>query len=315
MLLATAESQADWSRAAVDDLARWATDVDVRAKREERLKRHTSFGVGGPCPLMLFPEHHQRVVEIVRWSAQRQLPLRILGGGTNLLVRDEGIREVVVNTTRLLSGIDESVGRIRFPAGTATARALHHTVESGRDGLVWASGLPGTLGGAAAGNAGCWGGDMASCTESMIVIDANGGVHDLGKSDLDWTYRNLNVRGVVSPWIIVAVSISTTDSDPGALRARYEDLQEQKRDRQPVGARNSGCIFRNPPGQAAGAILDAAGCKGLRVGGAVVSDRHANFVINDGSATAADISALIEALIIRAREAVDVELLAEVQRW
>ena len=111
------------------------------------------------------------------------------------------------------------------------------------------------------------------------------------------------------------MTIATEDGDPDALRARYDDLQARKRERQPVGARNSGCIFRNPDGHPAGALLDAAGCKGLRVGGAVVSERHANFIVNDGDATAADISELIGLLISRARDHAGVELREEVRRW
>jgi UDP-N-acetylmuramate dehydrogenase len=315
MLLATTDSQTAWSEPAIRDLVAWAESVEVRSATDEPLRRHTSFGVGGPCPLMLYPSRPEHVIEVVRWCAARGLPLRVLGGGSNLLVADAGTPDLVVNTTRLVEGGSEEPTSVRLPAGTVTAQALHRTVAAGRDGLVWASGLPGTLGGAAAGNAGCWGGEMATSTAGLTAVDATGATHTLAAAKLRWSYRHLALEGVSEPWCIVDVTISTQDGDPVALRARYEELQSRKRERQPVGARNSGCIFRNPDGHAAGAILDAAGCKGLRVGGAVVSERHANFIVNDGTATAADISALIEQLISRARDTAGVDLREEVRRW
>lgn len=305
-----------WTPAALAELERQAGALRVICRRAEPLRRHTSFGVGGPCPLMLFPERADHVVQLADWAGRRALRYRILGGGTNLLVRDEGICEPVINTTRMALDSSLEHDRAIFAAGVPTARALHRTVTAGLDGLVWASGLPGTMGGAAAGNAGCWGGDMASCTDYLDVVDDHGRLHRVNAADLQWAYRDLSLPGSIpSPWFVVAVAIRVHERDPKALRSTYDELQDRKRDEQPVGARNSGCIFRNPDGKAAGAVLDAAGCKGMRVGGAVVSEQHANFIINDGDATYADVDALIEQLIAAAQRAAGIELRPEIRRW
>lgn len=305
-----------WTPAALAELEHQAGALRVICRRAEPLRRHTSFGVGGPCPLMLFPERADHVVQLADWAGRRALRYRILGGGTNLLVRDEGICEPVINTTRMALDSSLEHDRAIFAAGLLTARAVHRTVTAGLDGLVWASGLPGTMGGAAAGNAGCWGGDMASCTDYLDVVDDHGRLHRVNAADLQWAYRDLSLPGSIpSPWFVVTVAIRVHERDPKALRSTYEELQARKRDEQPVGARNSGCIFRNPEGKAAGAVLDSAGCKGMRVGGAVVSERHANFIINDGDATYADVDALIEQLIAAAQRAAGIELRPEIRRW
>ena len=305
-----------WTPAALAEIEHAAAAVGVACLPAEPLRRHTSFGVGGPCPLMLFPERADQVVQLSDWAGRRSLRCRILGGGTNLLVRDRGVEEPVINTTRMT--LDSALGRDRaiFTAGLPTARALHRTVAAGLDGMVWASGLPGTIGGAAAGNAGCWGGDMASCTDYLDVVDGHGRLQRVGSADLEWLYRDVALpSSVATPWFVVAVAIRVHDADPKALRDTYKELQTRKRDNQPVGARNSGCIFRNPVGMAAGAVLDEAGCKGTRVGGAVVSEQHANFIINDRGATCEDVDGLIAKLIAAARRAVGVELRPEIRRW
>ncbi len=305
-----------WTSAALADLERMAETIGVASRHLEPLRRHTSFGVGGPCPLMLFPERPEQVVDLAQWAGQRALCCRILGGGTNLLVGDAGVAEPVINTTRMTLETRFERDRAVFAAGLPTARALHKTVAAGLDGLVWAAGLPGTLGGAAAGNAGCWGGDMASCTEYLDVVDGRGQLHRVATADLGWEYRSLAMpRSVISPWFVVAVAVRVQEGDPLALRTSYEELQTRKRDKQPVGARNSGCVFRNPEGRAAGAVLDAAGCKGMRVGGAVVSEQHANFIVNDRGATCEDVEGLIDQLVAAARRTEGIDLQPEVRRW
>jgi UDP-N-acetylmuramate dehydrogenase len=305
-----------WLPGAIDGIEEYARHLRINSRRDEPLRRHTSFGVGGPCPLMLFPETPDHVASLAQWAGDRGLHCRVLGGGTNLLVNDTGVNAPVMSTTHLCADSHIGEGVATFPAGLATARALHQTVAAGLDGLVWASGLPGTIGGAAAGNAGCWGGDMGSCVESLDIVDAHGQRHLLAREDLQWSYRGLafNVE-VRAPWLIIAASLRVEPGNHDLLRSRYEDLQTRKRESQPVGARNSGCIFRNPDGRAAGAILDAAGCKGMRVGGAVVSHEHANFIVNDRGASAADVGALIEQLTAAAERAAGVELVPEVRRW
>lgn len=309
-------ADARWPASAVRELRARAERASLRVAVDEPLARHTSMGVGGPTPLMVWPRTGDDVIDLCAWMGRRGLRWRHLGGGTNLLVSDAGVTEPVLSFTALNAGIEIGEASAHLPAGTVTAQALRRTAEAGRDGLVWAAGLPGTIGGAAAGNAGCWGGEMADVVEYLDVVDMQGGAQRVEAANLSWAYRSLSLP--VPPGAgaaIVAVGLRLSPADPVALRARYEELQRLKRDRQPVGARNSGCIFRNPEGTSAGQLLDRAGCKGMRVGDAEISGVHANFVVNRGGATCAQVLELVERVTTRVRERFDVELQPEICRW
>ncbi len=310
-------SVARWTAGALRDLRHLAAELSLRTARDEPLARHTSMGVGGPCPLMVWPRRTEHVRRLTRFMGLRGLGWRILGGGSNLLVSDRGITEVILHTGELVDGNRVDTGCAVFAAGTPTARALRSTVDAGLDGLVWSTGLPGTIGGAAAGNAGCWGSDMAHSVAALEVVAGDGAAHRFEGSDLGWTYRTLRFPQELAPPVtIVAVIVATSEGDPAELRSRYEQLQRTKRERQPVGARNSGCIFRNPEGHpGAGQLIVVSGCKGLRIGDAQVSSRHANFVVNRGAATAGQVLDLIDLVGTRVRDCTGVDLQPEIRQW
>jgi UDP-N-acetylmuramate dehydrogenase len=306
-----------WSATALADLEDLCRQHGCTTARDEFLARHTSIGVGGPTPLMIWPRHPEAVAAALEWCAARDLRWRVLGGGTNVLVGDRGVDEPVFHLTSLTDGVRVAAPSAVFPAGIPTAQALKTTLREGLRGLVWATGLPGTVGGAAAGNAGCWGGQMADVVTRLDVVDAMGAWHELGEADLTWRYRSLRLPPSLGAGsIIVAVTLSVSPSDPEVLQQRFEELHDAKRRQQPIGARNAGCIFKNPdPEHPAGRLIDQAGCKGLRVGGAQISEQHGNFLINRGDATSAD----VEELIRRVREAVRQDagrvLEEEIDRW
>lgn len=305
-----------WRPAAVEELARLALDCGCETRRDEPLARHTSMGVGGPTPLLVWPRHAEQLERLTRWMSGRDLPWRVLGGGTNLLVGEAGVDEPVIGCTQLTAGADVTEEGGHFPAGLPTARALRMTLETGRDGLVWAAGLPGTIGGAAAGNAGCWGGEMGNAVTYLDVVDAAGELLRLPAAELRWEYRTLGLPHGLESAVIAAVGIGLQPAEAGELQERYEGWQELKRQRQPVGARNAGCIFRNPePGRGAGALLDSAGCKGMRCGDAEISTVHANFIINRGEATADDILRLLQRARERVHERFGLWLQPEIRRW
>lgn len=303
--------------AALRDLQRAAAERGCRHRRDEPLARHTSMGIGGPCPLMIWPRRPADVRALAAWMGGRGLHWRVLGGGTNLLVSDRGVDDVVLAMGQLDTGDTYDADGARFPAGMSTARALHRTVRRGLDGLVWAAGLPGSIGGATAGNAGCWGGEAAHVVSALEVVDGRGESHELAAGQLDWEYRSLRLpAGVIEPATIVGVRVRLHEGEAAALERRYLELQDRKRTSQPVGARNSGCIFRNPDGErTAGQLIDEAGCKGLAVGGASISTVHANFVINRGDASAADVELLVAQVRRRVQERFDVDLGTEIRRW
>lgn len=312
----TSGARGTWSPTAIGELASLAAAAGCEARRDEPLARHTSMGVGGPTPLLIWPRRAEHLVRLAGWIAERDLPWRILGGGTNLLVGDAGVAEPVIGCAQLTSDtmVDGDAGH--FPAGLPTARALRMTLEAGRDGLVWAAGLPGTIGGAAAGNAGCWGGEMGNVVTYLDVVDAHGRASRLPAARLRWDYRALELPAGFRDAVIVGVGMRLQPAPVGELRERYEGWQELKRQRQPVGARNAGCIFRNPePGRGAGALLDQAGCKGMRCGDAEISSIHANFIVNRGAATSDDVQRLLELAQQRVRERFGVSLQPEIRRW
>ena len=306
-----------WTDTAWDELVAVCAAESTEVARDEPLARHTTMGVGGLTPLMLWPQHPEAVATILEWCAARGLGWRVLGGGTNVLVADAGVDKPVLNITRLRDGVRFDGTGATFPAGLPTAQALGAAVTEGLDGLVWTTGLPGTLGGAAAGNAGCWGGQMADVTTRLDVIDRNGVWQSIAAQRLSWSYRQLDLASEVGPGaVIVAVTVRLEPADPGSLARRSDDLQSRKRKSQPVGARNAGCIFKNPdPDTPAGMLIDKAGCKGRRVGDAQISELHGNFLLNHGNATAADVDSLISQVTRTVHETLGVELEEEIRRW
>lgn len=314
---ATPADGARWTPDACDELARLCRSLGGRASPDEPLDRHLSMGVGGPTPIMVWPRRPEHVEELIVWMARRGLRWRILGGGTNVLAGDDGVVDAVVNLTRLVEGARFGPDRVRLPAGMPTAQALRATCQRGLAGLEWAAGLPGTIGGAAAGNAGCWGGEMAGVVASLDVLTPTGERRTIAGDQLGWRYRGVDLQDRVGAGgAIVGVSLSVTEGDPGELEARYRELQRTKRKRQPMGAANSGCIFRNPDRErSAGRLIDAAGCKGMRVGDAEISEVHGNFLINRGDATADEVEELVAAVRRRVHRRFGVTLEEEIRRW
>jgi UDP-N-acetylmuramate dehydrogenase len=266
---------------------------------------------------MIWPRHPQAVGVVLEWCAARGLAWRVLGGGTNVLVSDRGVPEPVLNITALTDGTRIDDTRVLFPAGVTMAEALKNAARNGLAGLVWATGLPGTVGGAAAGNAGCWGGQMADVVARLDVIDSSGTWREMASAELTWAYRTSPLPAAMHDGaVIVAASLELQLGDVEELRRRSEELHAAKRAQQPIGARNAGCIFKNPdPEHPAGRLIDEAGCKGLRVGGAQISDLHGNFLINHGDATGADVDELITSVAKAVRERSGLTLQEEIHRW
>lgn len=306
-----------WTTAAVRDLRELSRRQGCRARVDEPLARHTSMGVGGPTPLMVWPTHPDQVIALTGWMGDRGLPWRVLGGGTNVLVSESGIDDPVLSLTRLTGGLRLEAPEAILPAGLPTARALKLSLQRGLAGLVWTTGLPGTVGGAAAGNAGCWGGQMADVVRWLDVVTPTGAAHRLSTTELRWDYRHLDLEERVGAGaVIVGMGMSLEEADPEPLAARSQELHRIKRERQPLGARNAGCIFRNPDADtSAGKLIDEAGCKGLRVGDAEVSALHGNFIINHGGATSGDVGRLIETIREAVVDRCGVRLEEEIRRW
>jgi len=235
---------------------------------------------------------------VARWCLQRGVPLLVLGGGFNLLVRDGGVRGVVVRLAGLRQVALEADGRIRAEAGASHSQVTRFAADQGRAGLEFAVGIPGTVGGWIAMNAGTREREMKDVVTSVEVFEpAAGRARTLTAAELRFHYR----RTELAPGaIVLAASFATHADEPDAIRERQKRLLAQRRATQPVDQPSCGSVFVNPPGDFAGRLIEAAGLKGSAAGGAMISPLHANFIVNTGGAHAADVLALIE----RARAAV-----------
>jgi UDP-N-acetylmuramate dehydrogenase len=278
----------------------WLTDYfGSQVAFSEPMSRHTTFGIGGPADALLTVRTDQQLRDLVRWAQDRGLPFMILGAGSNLLVRDGGIRGLVV---KLANGF-ESVRQGSEPlpngwvgiiagAGVLVRKLGKYALDNGLGGLNFALGIPGTVGGALRMNAGAWGSSMADTTSSISFLNQHSDIVTMGKEKLRFSYRGLDVE---EGSIILRGEFRLERSDLEGLRQEALKMQRKRRSTQPLSLPSAGSIFRNPSADvSAGELIDRAGLKGLRQGGAEVSTRHANFIVNKGDARASDVVALME---------------------
>ncbi|MFN8544759.1 MAG: UDP-N-acetylmuramate dehydrogenase [Candidatus Binatia bacterium] len=266
-----------------------------RARPDEPLARHTSFRIGGPADVLVTPDTTAELAAIVRLAARHGARLGVLGGGSNVLVGDGGMRGVVVKLGRgfrRLSWVPDADGAM-VTAGAAVqlGRLARSAVERGLAGLEFAEGIPGTVGGALFMNAGAYGGELATVVDRVDGVDVAGEVVSLSRAALAFRYR----RTALPPgFVVTAVRFRLCRDEPAAVRGRMDAARVRRTASQPQGRPNSGSMFKNPAGDFAGRLIEAGGLKGVRVGGARISERHANFIVNEGGAHAADVKALMD---------------------
>ena len=271
------------------------TTIDVL--RNEPLRKHTSWRVGGPADLFYTPSTVQELTRILA-ELPAAIPVHWLGLGSNLLVRDGGIRGAVIVTgglPRELERLDER--RVRASAGLACMLLAKRCVRWQLGPAAFFAGIPGTVGGALAMNAGAFGGETWTHVDSVTTIDRRGDVRERPRAEFEIGYRT--VRGPATEWFLSGTF--RFEHDESSSMDAIKELLARRNAAQPVGFPSCGSVFRNPPGDFAGRLIEEAGLKGLQIGGARVSDKHANFILNTGAATAAD----IEALIAEVRAAVE----------
>jgi UDP-N-acetylmuramate dehydrogenase len=265
----------------------------------EPMSRHTTFGIGGPADALLTVRTDQQLRDVVRWGHDRGLPLMILGAGSNLLVRDGGIRGLVVKLANGFESVrqgarplpDGWVG-IAAGAGVPVRKLGKYALDHGLKGLNFTLGIPGTVGGALRMNASAWGSSMADTTSFISFLTQDGDIVTMGKERLHFSYRGLNLE---EGSVILRGEFRLERSDREDLRQEALDMQRRRRSTQPLSLPSAGSIFRNPSADvSAGELIDRAGLKGLQKGGAEVSTRHANFIVNKGDARASDVVALME---------------------
>jgi UDP-N-acetylmuramate dehydrogenase len=276
----------------------------------EPLSRHTTMGVGGPAAVMAFPRTARELQAALRLRAELGVPHRILGGGSNLVAVDEGLDELVVDTEALRAVTIREDGSVTAEAGANLIGTVVKCGRAGWRGLESAVGIPGSVGGAAVMNAGAYGFSISEVMREIVVYDEAGERMDPPEG---WRFR---YRGSSIPEgaAVASVTVKLTRDEPEVLARETRELTRKRVASQP-GGRNAGCVFKNPKDVPAGRIIDELGLKGARRGRAVVSPRHANFVVNEGGATAADVLALVDLVHQQVRREAGIDLELEVKVW
>lgn len=273
----------------------------------------TTFGIGGRPVFYSRPPGYGELAPALGRCRSMGLALRVLGGGSNLLADDGELHFGVIHICE--PGFDwiERTGpaRLRVGAGVRMARLLKHCRDEGLGGLECLAGVPGTLGGALAGNAGAWGMSIADRLASVWTVDHTGNVRERPAQNVTFGYRTSSLAGS----IITEAELALERCSPTAVSRRMKRCLRERAVRHPTGKASAGCVFKNPPGASAAKLLDLCGMKGLRVGDAEVSQRHANFICNLQAASARDVLRLIEAMREGVRQRFDVELELELKHW
>jgi len=290
----------------------WRNAFGISTDRSSPLSRWTTLGVGGPAEVLAFPSSVEQCSSLLADCAVEGTEWRVLGRGSNLLVDDAGVPGVVIHT-RLLRWLrigDD--GRVRAGAGLQTSTLLAQTRQAGLGGLECLVGYPASVGGAARMNAGGKWGETGARIEEVVVVEAGGDVRTLSAAECAFGYRTSSLGRAV----VAEVAFRLPEVDPRDYRARIEAIHSEKAAVQPLSQPSAGCMFRNPaPGVSAGRLIDECGLKGLTVGGAMVSPRHGNFVVNTGEATAEDVLRLVDQVRDAVSRRTGHELVLEVEVW
>lgn len=292
-------------------LARLAGIPGLKVRVQEPLSRYTSLRIGGNADYFAIPSSPAALSAALQAAWEAGCPVTIMGGGTNLLVADAGVRGMVVRLGRELGAVAWDGPCVEAQAGASLPALARQALERSLSGLEFAAGIPGTLGGAIAMNAGAHDGDMARLVEKVEAVRLDGSRLSLDAAACQFRYRGsrfLTGEGL----IVVSSRLRLAPGDPAAIREKMGYYLDRRRRTQPLGTKNAGSIFKNPPGDYAGRLIEEAGCKGWREGKAEVSPLHANFIVNTGGATAAEVFQLVQRVRRRVQERFGITLELEV---
>ncbi len=276
------------------------------------LGKHTWYGLGGPTDYFIRPKTVEQIKEVIRRCTENKLRIYVVGFGSNLLISDEGLRGAVIKLeSEQFTKIEFNGEEVTAWAGAELSKLVLTCVEEGLSGIEALTGIPGSVGGAVKMNAGGNFGDFGAVVESVTLMDSEGNVFEKSKPELVFDYRRTNITAK----FILSTRLKLNAADSEHIMRTVKEIWIYKKNNQPLNTRNSGCIFKNPRGVSAGALIDRAGLKGLQIGGAVVSEKHANFIIAEKGCTSRDVIRLIEAIKQRVKEQFDTELELEIEIW
>ncbi|MCD8300272.1 MAG: UDP-N-acetylmuramate dehydrogenase [Clostridiales bacterium] len=277
---------------------------------DEPMSRHTTFRVGGPADFLVTPAVGS-LPGVADYCRQQDIPYLIIGNGSNLLCSDEGVDGVVIEIGKAMADISVESGAIKAGAGALLSAVAAEAARSGLAGMEFASGIPGSVGGAVAMNAGAYGGEMKDILSSVTILTPEGGIKDIPVEELSLSYRHSAIPE--KGYIVLAAAFSLKEDRQESILSRMDELKEKRISKQPLEYPSAGSTFKRPEGYFAGKLIEDAGLRGYTVGGAQVSEKHCGFVINKGDATAADIRALMEHIQATVKNMFGVELEPEVK--
>lgn len=287
-------------------------DIDVKEILfDEPMKNHTSFKIGGPADIMLIPDTKEEIVESVKYCRDKDIPYFVMGNGTNLLVKDTGIRGAVIKIGNGFKKVDIVDNRVYCESGILLSALSKYALRESLTGLEFASGIPGTIGGAITMNAGAYDGEMKDIVTKVIALDKDNNIIELDGKDMNFRYRGSRV--VDEGLIVLGVELELEKGEYSAIEERMKDLTHQRTSKQPLEFASGGSTFKRPTGYYAGKLIDDAGLRGLRHRDAQVSEKHCGFVINVGEATFEDVSTLIKTVQKIVKDKFDVSLETEIK--
>ncbi len=278
---------------------------------DEPMRKHTTFRIGGNADIFVRPESKEQIAEILRLCRKQDVPYFILGNGSNLLVGDRGFRGVVINIMDNMNDIKVDGGVIKAQAGAMLIKVSRAARDNSLTGLEFASGIPGTIGGAIYMNAGAYGGEMKDVVTKVTAMDAEGEIYTFGTDELEFSYRHSVIQQ--RDLIVLDVTMKLVAGDQKIIDDRMSELAVARRTKQPLEYPSAGSTFKRPEGYFAGKLIMDAGLRGYRVGDAQVSEKHCGFVVNRGNATADDVIKLIDDVKAKVSEEYDVVLEPEVR--
>jgi UDP-N-acetylmuramate dehydrogenase len=286
------------------------TGID-NLKIDEPMKNHTSFKVGGPADIIAFPENFNDLSGIIKMCKSYNIPFFILGNGTNLIVRDKGIRGVVIKINDKLNKFSVDGEIITAEAGILLSKLSKIALRHELSGLEFASGIPGTLGGAVTMNAGAYGGEMKDVVIRTEYLDMNGDLKIISGEEHRFGYRTSFIQQ--EKGIIVKTLIKLKYGKKEEIKSLMDELNNKRIDKQPLEKPSAGSVFKRPEGHFAGALVENCGLRGYKIGGAEVSSKHCGFIVNTGTATSEDVLSLINHIQLEVKEKFGVELQTEVR--
>ena len=287
---------------------------NIELRMDEPMAKHISFRIGGPAEVMAFPKSPEQLSEILKQSSLLDCKPAILGAGTNILAPDEGIKGLVICLKDYLNTIEQlDATHIRVSAGVSMARAAMYAANLGLSGLEFAHGIPGSVGGGVYMNAGAYGGEICQVCTEVEVMDMKGNVHVLTADEMAFSYRHSRLEE--EEGIVLRATFALQPKPTEEIRALMQELMDRRRSSQPLDLPSAGSAFKRPVGGYAAALIDQAGLKGHQIGGAAVSEKHAGFVVNLGSATADDVKKLLEDVSCKVFEQTGIQLEPEIRIW